>query len=354
MSNEIQDKINALPLKSFKVLAAVIPAMFDDESSCYLEDITIEGMSVHAVTGTLPRLMDFVTSEDLAASGSGRGYLINLNPNYDVYSLYAAIKTRAEATAEEARCYHVTRCKFDERGNPSSWSTDSSWSTLDEARARAAELVAELGGEVDPSSLSAHSCEVVGDAGVQLVYDTLPARDNTKTYVGKHNGAYLYETTAEEEGLEPLVKALPSPPSQVEEEARVLRVTPPQVDALRALGYEARSCKLRLLPSQEEALLASLYAEREKHTRGARRVYTSLIARVSKPASKIKAAKSAPRARFSPGDLRIQYADDSAHIQLMQLVDAAEDKGLISKASAEALRYSARATPPSPPEGREG
>lgn len=155
---------------------------------------------------------------------------------------------------------------------------------------------------------------------------------------------------------EALVKALPAPvpPPEVEEEARLLRVTPPQVAALRALGYEVRSCKLRLLPSQVEGLLASLYAERERHTRGARRVYTSLIERVSKPKSKIKAAKGAPRARFSPGDLRIEYADGSAHIQLMQLVDAAESAGLISQASASALRASTRvAPPPAPEEERE-
>lgn len=151
---------------------------------------------------------------------------------------------------------------------------------------------------------------------------------------------------------EALVKALPAPvpPPEVEEEARLLRVTPPQVAALRALGYEVRSCKLRLLPSQVEGLVASLYAERERHTRGARRVYTSLIERVSKPKSNIKAAKGAPRARFSPGDLRIEYADDSAHIQLMQLVDAAESAGLISQASASALRASTRAAPPPAPE----
>lgn len=382
--------------------------------------------------------------------------------------------------AEEARCYHVTRCKFDPRGNPSAWSTDSSYATLEEARARAAELVAELGGEVDPSSLSAHSCETVGDVGIQLVYDTLPARDNSKTYVGAHNGAYLYETSpVEEDALEPLVKGLPalpeeeetlatglreggklldaagetlwvqprsltlataalgvrvqikrgeviygsypaaelhnyradgvaylpynldgiarlpversallswlalpeapeeepsSPapilcgglhiypeapeeeePSSPEEEARVIRVTPPQGDALRALGYEVSSCKLSYYPSQVEELLERLYAEREQHTRGGRRVYTSLIERVSKPKSKIKRAKGAPRAFFNSGDLRIEYTSDSSHRQLMQLVDAAQETGLISAASARALRASC--APPralsQTPEGEE-
>ena len=274
----------------------------------------------------------------------------------------------APEVEEEARCYHVTRCKFDPRGNPSVWSTDSSYTTLEEARARCAELVAELGGEVDPSSLSAHSCETVGDVGVQLVYDTLPARDNTKTYIGAHNGAYLYETSqepeVEEEALEPLVKGFSSPAPEVEEEAssqepeveeeaRVIRVTPPQVDALRALGYPVKSCKLRYYPSQVEELLERLYAERETRTRGARRVYTSLIERVSAPKSQIKRAKGAPRAFFNSGDLRIEYTSDSAHRQLMQLIDAAESTGLISGASARTLRASTYAPRVAIPEVEE-
>ena len=408
----LQDKVNALPLKSLKVLAAVIPAMYDDESSCYLEDVTVEGMSIHAITGTLPHLSYFIDCENLAESGTGgTGYLLSLRSyksdsygQYSVYEVNAAIKARLNAPVEalnaalpveeapveeEARCYHVTRCKFDPRGNPSAWSTDSSYATLEEARARCAELVAELGGAVDPSSLSAHSCETVGDVGIQLVYDTLPARDNTKTYVGAHNGAYLYETSPVEETplpesprcsvcgstakvtkwgavykhynklsqqvgyckgsgkvpavetpVEPLVKGLPAP---AEEEARVIRVTVPQVDALRALGYEVKSCKLRYYPSQVEEMLERLYAERETKTRGARRVYTSLIERVSTPSSH-KPVKRSTRSSFSSGDLRIEYASKSALAQVMRLVDAAERGELISKASASALRSSC--TPP--------
>jgi len=216
---------------------------------------------------------------------------------------------------EEARCYHVTRCKFDPRGNPSAWVTDSSYSTLNEARARCAELVAELGGAVDPSSLSAHSCETVGDVGIQLVYDTLPARDNTKTYVGAHSGAYLYETTQEEE-------------------ARVIRVTPPQVDALRALGYEVRSCKLRYSPSQAEEILDSLYAERKLYTGAQRRVYTSIIDKVSQE------TKQAPSAALLPGDLRIEYRSFRAQRQILELIDAAERAGIVSRGSASTLRAS--------------
>ena len=87
-------------------------------------------------------------------------------------------------------------------------------------------------------------------------------------------------------------------------------------------------------------MLERLYAERETRTRGARRVYTSLIERVSKPKSKIKRAKGAPRAFFRSGDLRVEYATESAHIQLLQLIDAAESTGLISAGSARALRAS--------------
>ena len=440
MSNETQDKVNELPIKSFNVLAAVIPAMYDDESSCYLEDVNVEGMNIHAITGTLPHLTAFITSCDLAASGSGNGYMLELNAGYDVYSLNAAIKARLNAPVEEtpveeeaqtirvtppqgdalralgyevrscklrysssqaeeildslyaerklhtgaqrrvytsiiyniikytlylpkslntrlnapveetpveeeARCYHVTRCEFDPRGNPSAWATDSSYSTLDEARARFAELVAELGGGVDPSSLSAHSCETVGDVGIQLVYDTLPARDNTKTYVGAHNGAYLYETSQEEEAtqapadlpveeeeLEPLVKGLPETP--VEEEAQTIRVTPPQVDALRALGYDVKSCKLRYSSSQAGEILDSLYAERKLHTGAQRRVYTSIIDKVSQE------TKQAPNVALLPHDLRIEYRSLRAQRQILELIDAAESAGIVSRGSASTLRAS--------------
>ena len=117
-----------------------------------------------------------------------------------------------------------------------------------------------------------------------------------------------------------------------------------QRDALLSLGYEVtKSCKLRYLPSELDKLLETLYVEREKHNRGARRVYTALIDRVSTPKSKIKAAKGAAKARFLPGDLQIQYNNLRAHRELMQLVAAAEQGGLISKASAAALRSSTSA-----------
>ena len=240
---------------------------------------------------------------------------------------------------EEARCYHVTRCKFDPRGNPSAWSTDSSYATLEEARARCAELVAELGGEVDPSSLSAHSCETVGDVGIQLVYDTLPARDNTKTYVGAHNGAYLYETSPVEETP---VEETPVEETPVEEtpvvetpvwvEVQTIRVTPPQVDALRALGYEVRSCKLRYSSSQAEEILDSLYAERKLHTGAQRRVYTSIIDKVSQE------TKQAPNVALLPADLRIEYRSLRAQRQILELIDAAESAGIVSRGSASTLR----------------
>ncbi len=146
---------------------------------------------------------------------------------------------------------------------------------------------------------------------------------------------------------EPLVKGFTEAPAPApQEEERALRVTPPQTSALRALGYEVRSYKLRYYPSQVEEMVQRLYAERENHTRGNRRIYTSLIERLSTPRPKIKRAKGAPRARFSSGDLSIEYSSQEVFTQFVQLVDAAESTKLITRASAEALRSALRAPAP--------
>jgi hypothetical protein len=287
------------------------------------------------------------------------GYFTNVCPHIvESGADYTVNVTAAQVTAELARRGAETPVldKTLETRNPfyhlyfkrgESWVYHSSWYDLHNRDAQRAALE---------------------EQGLEVKEDFQACKDGVLE--GKHNGAYVYDipcscpkctsapSPAAEEALEPLVKGLPEAPAEEEttqapaEEARVIRVTPPQVDALRALGYEVRSCKLRYYPSQVEELLERLYAERETRTRGARRVYTSLIERVSAPKSKIKRAKGAPRAFFNSGDLRIEYTSDSAHRQLMQLVDAAESTGLISAASARALRAST-ATPRALPEATE-
>jgi hypothetical protein len=108
----LQDKVNALPAKSFKVLAAVIPAMYDDESSVHLDYVTVEGMSKRGIVATLPRLSWFLYSENLrTARTGGTGYLLSLNTyqygvyEYNVYEVNAAILVRLaaeKAAAEKA------------------------------------------------------------------------------------------------------------------------------------------------------------------------------------------------------------------------------------------------------------
>lgn len=298
---------------------------------------------------------------------SGAGYTVNVTAaqvTLELVNRGAETPVLDETLETRNPLYHL----YTKRGE--SWEYNSSWYDLHNRDAQRAALEAR---------------------GLEVKEDFQACKDGVLE--GKHNGAYVYDIPCncpkctllpslsplpgEEEALEPLVKGLPEATAEQrastwedlseteadsafieaverelaeapgEEEARVIRVTPPQVDALRALGYEVKSCKLRLYPSQVEELLERLYAERETRTRGARRVYTSLIERVSSaPKSKIKRAKGAARAFFRSGDLRIEYSSDSAHRQLVQLVDAAESTGLISAASARALRASC--TPPAP------
>jgi hypothetical protein len=167
---------------------------------------------------------------------------------------------------------------------------------------------------------------------------------------GKHNGAYVYsipcncpKCTAPKTVETPVVEELLVKGLPVEtEEARVIRVTPLQVEELLELGYEVKSCKLLIYSSQVDELLERLYAARETHSRGARRIYTAIIEKVSGS----KRSNSTTQAYFKAGDLNITYTSKSALAQLMQLIDTAERGELISKASASALRTSCTHLPP--------
>lgn len=98
--NNLQNKINDLPAKSFQVLTAAIKAISYNESDCEFEDIKVEGLNDHAIAGCLARLTDFLDSEDLELTGSGEGHLITLSWDYDFYEIENAINVRLSETAE--------------------------------------------------------------------------------------------------------------------------------------------------------------------------------------------------------------------------------------------------------------